>query len=228
MPTPSAHELVAALGRAAGQLDDSRRRVALATYRLLADRAPVAPEGIADATGINAATITSWLDEWPGVFRDPDGRVVGFWGLALSPLSPRYELVDHHTGDTVGYAWCAWDTLFLPALLGRTLDVTAADGASGTPITLTVTPDGVRTLDPANTVVSFQIPTDEWDEDILTSFCHEVLFFADGVAAQAWMADRDDEPFALSAEAAFDIGRRWVSERYGDALLFAEGERRVR
>lgn len=223
--TPAAHELVAALDRAAGLLDEPQRRVALATYRLLADRAPVAPEGIAKATGINATTITSWLDEWPGVFRDPDGRVVGFWGLALSPLSPRYELVDHHTGEVVGYAWCAWDTLFLPALLGRTLDVTAADGLSGATITLTVAPDGVRSLGPANTVVSFQAPTDEWDEDILTSFCHKVLFFADGPGAEAWMAERDDDLFTLSAAAAFDIGRRWVTERYGDALLTADRER---
>lgn len=214
-----ADALVDALRIAGGRLDADQRRTALATYRLLAEGGPVTHGAIAEVTGLAEDTIVGHSTDWPGVFRDANGAIVGFWGLALGPLDPRYALVDHDTGEPVGYAWCAWDTLFLPALLGRTLDITAADGHSGQPITLTAGPDGVRDVTPAATLVSFLAPLEPWGPDILTTFCHEVLFFTDVTTADAWMDDRDRELFALSVQEAFDVGRRWTSERYGDALL---------
>lgn len=214
---PTIHTLVDALGAAGGPLDADQRRAALSTYRLLAEGLPVTHNAIAEATGISARTITSYFDEWHGVFRDADDAIVGFWGLALRPLDPRYNLVDHDTGESVGYAWCAWDTLFLPELLGRTLDIAATDGQTGEPITLTVAPGGVRAVDPPGALVSFLSPTEPWEADILTTFCHKVLFFTSKGTADAWMSAQPTELFTLSVEAAFDVGRRWTSDRFGDA-----------
>ncbi len=62
------------------------------------------------------------LECWPNVERDQQGRVVGFSGLTLRPTAHSLRV-----GDRQLYAWCAWDTLFLPALL----DETAGDPCSG-------------------------------------------------------------------------------------------------
>lgn len=215
---PAIAQLVDALNVAGGQLDADQRRAALTTYRLLTARRPVTNGAIAQATGLSEETIASYLAEWEGVFRDGDDAVVGFWGLALEPLDPRYELVDHDTGDAVGYAWCAWDTLFLPAVLGRTLDITSTDGHTGQEITLTVGPDGAHTVNPEQTLVSFLSPNAPWEADILATFCHKVLFFAADDSATAWMGAHADELFTLSVADAFEVGRLWTAQRYGNAL----------
>lgn len=224
--TPTAGQLVDALAVAGGDLDDEGRRIALATYRLLTEPDPVTVDRIAAAVGADAAAVEARLDEWAGVFRDGEGAVVGFWGLARNPLDPEYRL-DDPEGETIGYAWCAWDTLFLPTVLDRPLDVSAADALTGEPIRLTVTPRGAEAVSPPATVVSFLSPAGEWEADIITSFCHKVLFFADQANADRWIAGQADPLFTLSVAEAFDVGRRWTADRYGDRLAAGNPTREV-
>ncbi len=215
--TPTAAALVDALAVAGGSLDDDGRRIALATYRLLTDPSPVTVNRIANAANATEAEVEARLDEWAGVFRSGENAVVGFWGLARQPLDPEYRL-DDPAGETVGYAWCAWDTLFLPTVLDRTLIVAARGGLTGDEILLTVTPTGVDRVTPDDTVVSFLAPEGTWEADVMTSFCHKVLFFVNERNAKRWIADQSDPLFTLSVTDAFEIGRRWTEDRYRDAL----------
>ena len=99
--------LAAELVEAIPPLEEPDQRVALAVYRLLAEGESVLPLRIAERVG-------ALLDSWPGVYRDSEGRVIGFWGLALGEMPHRLQV----DGRTL-YGWCAWDTLFLPVILGR-------------------------------------------------------------------------------------------------------------
>lgn len=215
--TPSATALVDALGVASGILDDTGRRIALATYRLLATGAPVSNAQIAADLDVDVDEVETRFAEWPGVFRNSDDAVVGFWGLAIRPLDPEYRLRDA-AGDDVGYAWCAWDTLFLPTLLDQPLQIEANDGLTGEKIELTVRPDGVASVEPASTVVSFLAPIGPWEADIITAFCHKVIFFGSQANADEWIAAQRDQLFTLSVDDAFDVGRSWITGRYADAL----------
>ncbi len=216
--TPTSTELVDALGVAGGVLDGTGRRIALATYRLLAAGSPVSNEQIADAADAGIDEVEERFAEWAGVFRNRDDAVVGFGGLAIAPLDPEYRLRDEAGGD-VGYAWCAWDTLFLPTLLGQTLQVAATDGLTGDEIRLTVTPDGVNGVTASDTVVSFLAPVGPWEADIVTAFCHKVIFFANQANADEWITRQTDQLFTLSVDDAFAVGQRWTAARYGDTLL---------
>jgi hypothetical protein len=91
------------------------RRVALATYRLLARRAPVEIGQIAERAGVNGSQTEALLGSWLGVFRDDSQRVVGYWGLSILEIGPHRLRVD---GAWLS-AWCAWDTLFLSELLAH-------------------------------------------------------------------------------------------------------------
>lgn len=215
--TPTIEQLVEALDTAGGELDDEGRRIALTTYHLLTHRLPVDHARIAAALDLPVATVDRRFEEWPGVFRDDEGSIVGFWGLALQPLDPEYHLTAGD-GRTVGYAWCAWDTLFLPTLLGLTLGVEATDGQTGRPVRLSVAPDGVRSAEPEGARVSILVPEGPWDADILTSFCHKVLFFTDDASAGEWIARHPEPLVTLSVDDAFEVGRRWTRNRYGEAL----------
>jgi len=82
-------------------------------------------------------------NSWPGVFRSDDGRVVGSWGLAIFGLEPECRLrVD---GKTY-FAWCALDTLFIAALLGKSVEVEASCPVTGELVSLVVAPSEVREL----------------------------------------------------------------------------------
>lgn len=156
----------------------------------------------------------TWLEETPGVFRDEDGRVVGFWGLAIGEMPHRFEV-----DGTALYAWCAWDTLFMPALIEKPARVESACQQTGETITFSVDADGVSDLSHPDAVVSMLAPADGFDADVMTAFCHHVHFFVSKKAGDRWLAERDDDDaFLLTVAEAHRLGRLWNEHRFGEAV----------
>jgi alkylmercury lyase len=147
------------------------------------------------------------------VFRDEDGRVIGFLGLSVVEFGEhRIELDGRRLT-----AWCAWDTLFLPGLLGRSARVRSRCPVTGETISLTVSSDGPSGLRPAATVLSFMAPERPFDADVLRSFCQFVHFFASQTAADEWIAQHPGT-FTLSIDDGFELGRRTNAAALGGAL----------
>src|SRR5258706_13158666 len=191
-------------------LDPAGRRLSLALYRELARGAPVSPSSLADRVEMRAETVVRQLRSWPGVYYDGEQRIVGFWGLAIAPMPHRLRADGREL-----YAWCAWDTLFLPALLGASVKVESSCRATGAAVRLTVSSHGVESAEPAGLSVSFLLPGAEaMNADVITSFCHYVHFFSSRKAAQPWL-DEHPETFLLSLEDAYEFGRRMNRCRYG-------------
>jgi alkylmercury lyase len=138
-----------------------------------------------------------------GVFFDELGRVIGFWGLTVAELAPTHRL--EVNGRSL-FAWCAWDTLFLPGLLSAPAHVTSTCPTTGETISLDVTPERVVTSSHGGAVVSFLLPERGFDADVLQAFCHFVHFFASPAAGEAWSA-RHPGTFLLSLDDAFELGR---------------------
>ncbi len=196
-------EMADAIRSAMPQLDAAEQRIAISTYRLLAESEPVSSEAIARSAEASVGRVEEALTSWPGVFRDDEGRVVGFWGLAIAGLDPEYRfLIDGKTS----YAWCALDTLFIPALLGKTVSVEATDPVTGEQVSLVVDQNGVRDLKPSGALVSMVIPDGPFGYDVIESFCHKVLFFASEEAGRSWTAEHEGTTL-LSVQEAFELGR---------------------
>src|SRR5438034_10661042 len=107
-----------------------------------------------------------------------------YWGLALPDMGHRL-LVD---GRTL-YTWCAWDSLFIPAILQRTAQVESQCPETGQDIRLTVSPNGVEELRPSGVVMSFLNPNAvKVREDVIVHFCHYVHFFSSSDASSRWTA----------------------------------------
>jgi hypothetical protein len=153
-------ELAGEIATALGDLDPAGQRLAIALYRLLAAGHAVAVADLATAAGLPESEVAATLDGWPAVFTDSQGRITGFWGLAITELSSAHR---YESGGKVLYAWCAWDTLFLPARLGQAARVTSACPLTGEPITLTVTPEGISGTSHPQAVVSFLMPGEPFD-----------------------------------------------------------------
>lgn len=196
-------ELATALIDAFPALDDLQRRIALATYRRLARGVPAAPEEIAADAGVAVEQVRRVLADWIGVYSDCENRVIAFWGLALPPMKHRLEV------DGVNlHAWCAWDTLFLPELLGKTMRVESACATSGESVHLTVSPAGVESADPTTLFISFICPdASGFRTDIVRNFCHFVHFFRSRADGEAWVA-QNPGTFLLTLDEAVELARR--------------------
>ena len=93
------------------------------------------------------------------------------WGLALSETAHGYA-----TDGRQLYTWCAWDTLFITPILDQVAEVRSSCPVTGRPVSLTVGPEGLRRVEPPETVVSFLSPQQPWADDVITTFCHGVAF----------------------------------------------------
>jgi alkylmercury lyase len=152
------------------------------------------------------------LERLPGVYRDEDRRVIGFWGLSIRPMPHRITVNGHAL-----YAWCAWDTLFLPELLDAPAEIESHCPATGQRITLTVNGTEVTTHDPAGTVLSFLHRDEPFDADTIRTFCHYVHFFASPEAAAQW-TNQHRGTFTLSLADGSAIAHLTNHARYPSIL----------
>jgi alkylmercury lyase len=210
----SLDELAGAIAAALPDLDPAGQLLAITLYRLLAAGRPVATADLAAATRLPEPAVAETLGSWPAVFTDGQGRVTGFWGLAISELSPAHR---YESGGQVLYAWCAWDTLFLPGRLGRAAHVTSACPVTGELIELTVTPTGVTETSHREAVVSFLRPDGPFDAGVIESFCHFVHFFASRQAGEQWTAGHPGT-FVLTLGEAADLAARGNRRMFPDVL----------
>ena len=190
MTTPSIDQLRAAwTGRAAMTLvgeTDLRHRTAL---RLLADGRPVAATDVATVTGEPVAAVEAWLARMDaaGYELDEQGRLVGA-ALTLRPTAHRIRV----RGNDL-YAWCGFDTMFLPILLDELAEVSSTCPVTQQPIELRILPDGTLSdVRPATTVVAIVGPAVL--EGCATTgpasaVCTQMLLFADVAAGEHWVAD---------------------------------------
>lgn len=213
MPTNKVNleQIARAISAASPDFDDGGRRIVHQTFRLLARGEGASPAAIAEAADLPTREVEDRLRSWPGVFWDGDDRVTRFWGLSIDRLEPSHRM--EVNGRTL-FAWCAWDTLFLTGMLGSETRVESADPATGEPIRLTVTPEGVESVRPEGAAVSFLFPDGPFGPDAVQSFCHFVYFFASRRSGERWVADHPGT-FLLSVNEAFELGRLTNRMRWG-------------
>jgi hypothetical protein len=208
-PALSVEAIDAALAAATPGLDDGGRGLAAAVIRLLAAGEPVSVLAAAAAAGVPATRAGPLLRSWPGVFWDDRGQVTGFWGLALAPMPHRIR-----RGTTDLHAWCAFDPLFLSLVIGG-LQVTTADPVTSETIAYRIGEDGtISGASHPHAVLSFLRPSQPWDDDVMTTFCHYVWHFTSPATARRWTAAHLGT-FVLSLSDATELARRHAARAFG-------------
>jgi len=206
--TELADKIVGAVPR----FDAVGQRIAVVLYHLLSGGEAVPLNRLADAVALPVETVRGTLARWP-VFLNDQKAVIGFGGLTVVEMPPHRFIVD---GRTL-YTWCAWDSLFIPGVLGKTARVESVCPVTNGQIMLEVGPDGVRRVDPPTVVVSFLTPDRSFDRDVIANFCHFIHFFRSADVAATWIS-RHMGTFLLSVDEAFALGRLTSARSFGEAL----------
>ena len=205
--------LAAQYSAAMPNLDPLLQQAALALLRFLAQGEPVEVQRLAAATGLPGDYLEAALAAAPGIFRDERGRVTGALGLSVVEVGNHRLHID---GRSLS-ARCAFDTLYLPELLGLTAGVTSRCPVTGAEISLTVTPTGPVHLSPTDTVISYLVPKEKFDLDVVQSFCDYVHFFASPHAAEQWTAQHPGT-FGLSVDGAYRLAQLTNHASFGAGL----------
>lgn len=161
--------------------------------RLLAAGAPVTPEALAAAAELPVDEVTRRLAAAPDTEYDEQGRIVG-QGLTLRPTRHRFTVAGQQL-----YTWCALDTLIFPTLLGQPADIESESPVSGHPIRVSVSDDGVTSVQPETAVVSLVNPDDL--TSIRSSFCNQVHYFTCTDDAAPWLGEHPEGQIVSVAEA---------------------------
>lgn len=194
------------------KLKSGERRIAVGLYRMLAEGEPVSTERLAETLNLSESRVRETLSRWSGVFYDDTGAVIGFGGLALPEMPHRFEVDGRNL-----YTWCAWDSLFIPGILGKRARVESTDPVTKEKISLVVDQEGVKELEPPNTVVSFLAPRRVFDSNVIQSFCHFVYFFGSRESGDRWSAEHKGT-MLLSVDQAYKLGRLTNTRIFGEAL----------
>ncbi|KAA0080856.1 organomercurial lyase MerB [Paraburkholderia sp. T12-10] len=166
--------------------------------RELSKGAPVSPAALALALDWPVGRVTTALEQAVSTEWDDDGNVVGY-GLTLRETPHTFEV-----GGRRLYTWCAFDTLFFPALIEKTAHVVSRCAATCVPVSLTVTPTVIQDVAPAGAAVSLILPQDM--PDIRATFCCHVHFFASDASGHDW-ASRHTTAEIVNVRDAFAVGR---------------------
>lgn len=195
------------------------QRVAVALYRELAKGKAVDADQLGRALERSPGEIRALLErDAIKAFLHPDsqGRVLGFGGLAAAPMHHRFEV----DGRTL-WTWCAWDSLFIPEILGRLVRVTSSDPETRESVRLVVTPERIESVVPAEAIVSFiELESEVFRstaQNVMASFCHFVFFFASRSSGERWTA-KHPGTFLYTLDDAFALAKRLNARNFGAEL----------
>jgi len=205
-------QLIATVVDSFPKLNEREQKISLGLYRALAEGRPVSCQHLATSLDLPVESINDALNQWWGVVYDDEKRITGYWGLTLARTAHRFMI----SGKTTLYAWCAWDTLFIPELLGQAVRVESNCPKTKRSVRLAVTPQGVVDLDPPGVVMSWLTPeTAKIRENLVGNFCHYVHFFHSADAAANWVSEHPGT-FVVTMEEAYAIGKGRNAAQYTD------------
>lgn len=161
---------------------------------------PVSVPQLARAAGLAEAVVRDRLSRWSNVEYDHHGSVIAFAGLSLKPTAHSLNVRGREL-----FAWCAWDTLFLPSLLDAPAAIRSTCRETGAPVELRADAAGVRDARPSELWVTFPDPGTATTTDIVTSFCCHVHFIAGTAAAASW-EQAHHGGLVLDVENAYKLG----------------------
>jgi len=166
----------------------------------LSEGAAIPPREAAALLGWPESELEDRLSRVPfNVERDAEGGVIGA-GLTLRPTPHEFVVEGRRL-----FTWCALDALIFPAVLGKIARVTSPCASTGRGVSMTVTPNAVSDVHPADASMSLVAP--KGDRDIRQSFCCHVHFLASREAGARYGADHPDA-LVLGVHEVFPIAQR--------------------
>jgi alkylmercury lyase len=183
-------------------------RVTVKTMQALAEGKPVSPDQLAEIWEMPLEQVRAVLNQAVTAGRavtDAQGDLVG-GVLSLVPTAHRIFV----EGEQL-YAWCAYDAIYAPGVIGKPARVVSKDPVNGGPVEMTITPEGVENVRPESAVVTVAGPDADMRGGPESPRCSQMLFFGSRDSAERWRQDRAGVSI-LTVKEVFEIARQFQIE----------------
>jgi alkylmercury lyase len=180
-------------------------RVTFLTIQAFAEDQPLSAEQLAEMWQMpieQVQTILKQGAEKGSAELDSSGNLIGAV-LTTVPTHHRIQV----NGQTM-YAWCSYDAIYIPGILGKRAEIESTDPISHERIRLTVAPDGIVDYHPSGTVVSIVTGEAASSTGPNSPRCSQMLFFASRESAAIWAEDRLGIAI-LTVEEVYQLARRF-------------------
>jgi alkylmercury lyase len=183
-------------------------RVTVKTIQELAEGNAISPVRLAEIWEMSLEQVHIVLDQAAAAGRaelDAQGNLVA-GVLSLVPTAHRISM----DGKQL-YAWCAYDAIYIPGVVGKSAQITSRDPETGDSIKISITPLGVAQVRPEGTVVSVVGPDEDTRGGAASPRCSRMLFFGSRDSADRWLQGRSGIA-VLSVEEVYEIARQFQIE----------------
>jgi len=183
-------------------------RVTVKTIQALAKGHPIPPAELADIWNMSLDQVQVILKQAKKNGRveiNTQGDLVGAV-LSLNPTQHQIFMDNQHL-----YAWCAYDAIYTPGVVGKLARIVSEDPVTGGRIKISLTPNGVETIKPESVVVSVVDPGGDMSAGPESTRCTHMLFFESRESAKQWKQDRTGVSI-LTVEEVFELAREFQIE----------------
>ncbi len=154
-------------------------------FPLLARGRPLPVEAIADATGVRVDLVETAVDA-AHCERDARGRLIDLYGMSLTPTLHRLEI-----DGKILFSCCALWAHVIPKLVATTVRVESVDPIRREAIRLSVSAQGIESVELPGSAATLAIATQEAIEaDVSDAFCRQVCHFVSRESAEEFAATR--------------------------------------
>lgn len=185
-------------------------RFQIAIIRILAEVRPVTADQLSINVGMDTGQVENILDMFKksGAEVAENGAIVGLI-LTTRPTPHRFVVNEQEL-----FAWCALDTLFLPAYVGRLAQVISRCPVTRKEIHLLISPAGTQNTFPSSAVISVvtdpsKVPCSTAGAD--SELCSRMRFFYSRASAESWQKDHP-ETAILDLDEAFRVARVLIDQ----------------
>jgi len=183
-------------------------RVTFKTIQALAKGKSVSPALLADIWDIpldQVQAILKQAEENGRVEINTQGDLVGAV-LSLNPTPHQISIDNQHF-----YAWCAYDAMYVPGIVGKPAQIISKDPVTGRAIKVSIASDGVEAFQPESAVVSVVDPGGDMSAGPESTRCTHMLFFESRESAEQWKQDRTGVTI-LTVEEVFELAKEFQIE----------------
>jgi len=179
-------------------------RVTVKTIQALAEGNPVSPDRLAELWEMDIDQVRIILNQALAAGRvelDDQGNLFGGI-LSLNPTPHRISI-----GGKELYAWCAYDAIYIPGVVGKSAEITSEDPNTGGLINIFITPSGVARIHPEGTVISVVGPEADMRGGANSSRCSQMRFFESRDSADRWVQGHSGIS-VLSVEDGYEVAEK--------------------
>lgn len=210
----SATDFLRQLPEAFTKLNRDQRELSLSLYRYLAKGLPVGVDDLVATTSLEEVRVKEILNDWPGIYYNDDHKITGYWGLAIIEMGHKIEFENKTL-----FGWCAWDTLFLPQLLGKDAVIRSSDQSTNEEVVIEVDGNGNLASDGTDIYVSLlEVDEESIKEEVISSFCHFIYFFKSRSSGETWVSQHNGT-FLITLEEALELSQTKNRLQYDDFLF---------